>query len=666
MKGYPVGDMMNINALEKIALSVRTLSMDAIQKAKSGHPGLPLGCAEIGAYLYGEAMRYNTADLNWINRDRFVLSAGHGSMLLYSLLHLAGFDITIEDIQNFRQFGSKTPGHPEYGITPGVEVTTGPLGQGIANAVGMAAAEKILANKFNRPKQKIIDHYTYVLAGEGDLMEGVSAEAASFAGHQNLGKLIVFFDYNKITIEGSTDLAFTEDVLQRFASYGWQTLQGNPYDLNELDSLTAEAKNQPDRPSIILLKTTIAKGACNLAGSHKTHGAPLGEKEIKASKSAFGVAEDDMFYVDPQAVSYFEEKKGQLSDAHQQWQDMFAAWKDENQDLYQEWQNYFNPEQLSLEKLDEIQFNIGDSVPTRKASGIVLNTMADIVPNIIGGSADLASSNNTFLTDKGSFQTDTPSGRNFHFGVREHAMGAIVNGLYLHGGLRPYCATFLVFVDYMRPPIRLAALMKLPVIYVFSHDSIFVGEDGPTHQPVEHLASLRIIPGLTVLRPADAQEMVLAWKMAFLSQDSPTAIILTRQGIEVFAKSDQNWQDNINKGAYIANDSAGDPETVFVATGSEVSLAIKVKEKLGDQNIRVISMISKELFLAQNNGYKEQLIPAKSKKVVMEAGVRQGWEGIAGDNGQIISIDSFGESGPAAQLADHFGLTVDKVISQIS
>lgn len=656
---------MNKEALEKIALSVRSLTIDAVQKANSGHPGLPMGCAEIGSLLYGEILKYFPEQPEWIDRDRFILSAGHGVMLLYSLLHLSGYDIPLEEIKNFRQLGSITPGHPEHGITPGVETTGGPLGQGISNAIGMAMAERILSAKFNTDKYKIIDHFTYALVSDGDLMEGVSAEAASLAGHHKLGKLIVLYDYNKITIEGNTDIAFTEDVLKRFEAYGWQTLSGDPYNLDNLLSNINKAKEEKNKPSIILLKTKIAKGSPNKEGSHEAHGAPLGEDEVKATKKNLGIPEDEMFYIAPEAISYFKEKKADLEKEYISWKDKFENWKKENPDLYNEWKIYTGEIKINLKEIDFEKYNIGDKLATRKASGSALNAIAKTAPNLIGGSADLAPSNNTNLKGMGDFQPDTPLGRNFHFGVREHGMGSIVNGIALHGGLIPFCATFLVFADYMRPPIRLASLMKLHVIYVFTHDSIYVGEDGPTHQPVEQIASLRAIPGLNVLRPADAEETQAAWLIAISNTNGSTALVLTRQNLEVFNKKDTNWQENIKKGAYIADESGNDPELIIIATGSEVNLALKVKEKLNNKNIRVVSMLSKDLFDAQDNNYKEKIIPKNKKRVVIEAGIKQGWEGIAGDNGIIISIDSFGESGPAAKVGEHFGFTVDNIINKI-
>ncbi len=653
---------IDIKSLNAVATAVRVLTMDAVQKAKSGHPGLPMGCADLGSLIYGEILSHYPADPAWINRDRFVLSAGHGCMLLYSLLHLSGYDLSLEELKNFRQCGSLTPGHPEYGLTPGVETTTGPLGQGISNSVGLAMAERMLAARFNTENQAIIDHYTYVLCGDGDLMEGVSAEAASLAGHHGLGKLIVFYDSNSITIEGSTGLAFTEDVLKRFAAYGWQTLSGDAYDLEGIMKLVKEAQNEENRPTIIKLKSVIGKGSPNMAGSHKVHGAPLGEDEIKAAKVELGVPEDSAFYIPREACEYFAARREEWRQRYSDWEDMFKLWRRENTRLASEWDLFFQP--VAADNLEFPLYNEGDKVATRKAGGEVLNAMARQIPNLIGGSADLAPSNVTDLKGMGSFQKENPKGRNLHFGVREHGMGAIANGLALHGGIKPFCATFLVFSDYMRPAIRLAAMMKLPVIYIFTHDSVFVGEDGPTHQPVEHITALRAIPNLVVLRPGDGQETAAAWKLALARTEGPTVLALTRQGLEVYAKDDAQWVDHVKRGAYIVKDCEGSPETVLVATGSEVSLALGIAGELGS-GVRVVSMISRELFLQQPQDFKEKLIPGSARRVVIEAGISMGWEGIAGSNGIIQSIDRFGESGPAGQLADKLGLTVKEIVARI-
>ncbi|UCF97086.1 MAG: transketolase [Spirochaetaceae bacterium] len=656
---------MQTQAIQSAATAVRVLAMDAVQKANSGHPGLPMGCAELGVLLYGEILKHNPQDPNWINRDRFVLSAGHGSMLLYSLLHLSGYPLSLEDIKNFRQLGSITPGHPEYGQTVGVETTTGPLGQGVANAVGMAIAERMLGATFNTD-QKVVDHYTFVLAGDGDLMEGVSAEASSLAGHLGLGKLIVFYDSNHITIEGSTDLAFSEDVRKRYEGYGWQTLEGDAYDIEGILKLVEEAKREAARPTLILLHSTIAKGSPNMAGSHETHGSPLGEEEITATKKALGVP-DEPFHIPEDALIYFRSKQEGWKRGYESWRELFEAWSSKNPDKRKTWDLQLGPADLGAAVFPD--FKEGEKMATRKASGGVLNSIATAVPQLVGGSADLAPSNNTLLKGFSSFQAATPEGRNMHFGIREHAMGAIANGLALHGGFRPYCATFLVFSDYMRPSIRLAALMGLPVIYVFTHDSVFVGEDGPTHEPVEHLAALRAIPNLLVLRPADAEETAQAWRMALERSDGPTALALTRQNLTVFAKADERWREHLAYGAYIASDTGSgvDPEVVLVATGSEVNLALDAKTALGSagERIRVVSMPSRELFLQAPVEYRHKLIPDSASRVALESGVSLGWADVVGREAALVTIDRFGESAPAAKIAEHLGFTPQAVAERI-
>jgi len=656
---------MKTEGIQSAATAVRVLTMDAVQKAKSGHPGLPMGCAELGVLLYGEILKHNPQEPQWIDRDRFVLSAGHGSMLLYSLLHLSGYPLSLEDIKGFRQLGSKTPGHPEYGQTVGVETTTGPLGQGVANAVGMAIAERMLGAAFNTDR-KVIDHYTYALAGDGDMMEGISAEASSLAGHLGLGKLILFYDSNRITIEGSTDLAFSEDVSKRYQAYGWQTLEGDAYDIEGIMKLVEAAKRETAKPSLILLHSTIAKGSPNMAGSHHTHGAPLGEEEVAATKKALGVPEE-AFYISAGAESYFRSKHEGWEQAYRSWQELFEAWSKENPEKRKVWDRVFAP--LDLSDASFPAFKEGETMASRKASGAVLNAIAPSVPQLVGGSADLAPSNNTLLKDFSSFQADAAEGRNMHFGIREHGMGGIVNGIALHGGLRPYCATFMVFSDYMRPSIRLAALMGLPVIYVFTHDSVFVGEDGPTHEPVEHLAALRAIPNLLVLRPADAEETAHAWRMALERTDGPTALALTRQNLTVFGKADSKWVQHCAYGAYIASEAASgaEPELVLVATGSEVNLALEVKAALGNagQKTRVVSMPSRELFLRAPQEYRKSLIPDSSRRVLLESGISQGWAAVVGRDALLVTIDRFGESAPAAKIAEHLGFTVQAAAERI-
>ena len=654
---------MQIQGIQSAATAVRVLTMDAVQKANSGHPGLPMGCAELGVLLYGEILKHNPGDSRWINRDRFVLSAGHGSMLLYSLLHLSGYPLSLDDIRNFRQMGSNTPGHPEYGQTVGVETTTGPLGQGISNAVGMAIAERMLAAAFNTDKN-VIDHYTYVLAWDGDLMEGVSAEASSLAGHLGLGKLIVFYDSNRITIEGSTELAFSEDVRKRYEAYGWQTLEADAYDIAGIMKRVETARGETGRPSLILLHSTIAKGAANMAGSHQTHGAPLGAEEIAATKKALGVP-DEPFQIPEQAREYFRSRAEDWDKVYRDWQRIFELWSKENPEKRRDWDRRFGA--VDLKDAAFPSFEQGQAMATRKASGAVLNAIAPAVPQLAGGSADLAPSNNTLLKDFGSFQKASPEGRNMHFGIREHAMGAIANGMALHGGVLPYCATFLVFSDYMRPSIRLAALMGLPVIYVFTHDSVFVGEDGPTHEPVEHLAALRAIPNLLVLRPADAEETVRCWRTALERAGGPTVLSLTRQNLTVFPKEDDRWAEHIGYGAYIASEAEAGPEAVMVATGSEVNLALDAKAELGSvgKKIRVVSMPCRELFLTAPEQYRRKLIPQEARKVLLESGIAQGWASVVGTDALLVTIERFGESAPAGKIAEHLGFTAQAVAERV-
>ncbi|OHD28380.1 MAG: transketolase [Spirochaetes bacterium GWB1_59_5] len=655
---------MDLQALQAVANSVRTLSMDAVEKAKSGHPGLPMGLAELGALLYGELLKHDPADPKWPNRDRLVLSAGHGCMLLYSLLHLSGYPLSLDDLKSFRQLGSKTPGHPEYGMTPGVEVTGGPLGQGLANAVGMALAESMLAAKFNTAAHKIVEHHTYVIASDGDMMEGVSSEAASLAGHLSLGKLIVFYDSNHITIEGSTDLAFSEDVLKRFESYGWRTLQASAYDLPAIAALVAQAKAAADRPTIIRLESIIGKGAPTMEGKHAVHGTPLGTEECKRVKQALGIPEEAMFHVFPAAREFFAARQKAWAAAHKDWQTTLASWKKANPELAREWEQWQAP-RVELNGAAMPEFKVGESLATRAASGKAVTALSKAVGNLVGGSADLAPSNNTYVKDAGDFGKANRLGRNFHFGIREHGMGAICNGILYHGGLRPYCGTFLVFSDYMRPAIRVAAIAKLPAIYVFTHDSIFVGEDGPTHEPVEHLAALRAIPNLQVLRPADAEETAEAWLMAYERTDGPTALILSRQNLPVLAKSDAGWRKSVRQGAYVARDCQGEPELVVVASGSEVHVAVAAAAELSERRIRVLSMPCREEFARQPAEWRRKLVPPKARRLVFEAAVRQGWTGLFEEGTEVVSIERFGESGPYAKLAEHFGITAPAVAERM-
>jgi len=649
---------MNVKALEKIALSVRALSMDAIQKANSGHPGLPMGTAELGAMLYGELLRHDPADPAWADRDRFVLSAGHGSMFLYSLLHLAGYaDMTLEEIKDFRQVGSRAAGHPEYGMAAGIEATSGPLGQGIAMAAGFAVAETMLAARFNTQAHKIVNHFTYVLMGEGCLMEGVSSEASSFAGHHGLGKLIAYYDANKITIDGSTDLAFTEDVAKRYESYGWQVLRGSMCDFAEIAKLTERAKAETGKPSLIILTSIIGKGSPKKQNTADVHGSPLGAEELAATKANLGIPGD--FYVAPEAADHFAAKRAEWKKERELWLSTFAEWSKANPEKRAEW-DAFHSGKASPAQLPA--FKTGEQIATRTAGNKALVSVANANANLVGGSADLKGPNAVGLpAEAGSWTRENRAGRYIHFGIREFAMAAICNGISLHGGLRAYCSTFMVFSDYLRPALRLSALMNRPVVYVLTHDSIFVGEDGPTHQPVETLASLRIMPNLRVLRPADAEETAEAWAMAMELTETPTAIALSRQNVAVFEKADPNWRDTIRPGAYVVKQVTGTPDAVVIATGSEVGLALEAAAKAGSGKLRVVSMVSRELFESQPAAIRDAIVPPGTRVVVCEAGVRSGWERWAKPE-DILSIERFGESGPAPKVAEHLGMTVDALL----
>lgn len=652
---------MNEKAINAVATSIRSLSMDAIQKANSGHPGTPLGAAEAAAVLYGEILKHNPADSKWADRDRFVLSAGHGSMLLYSILHLSGYKISMDDIKSFRQVGSVCCGHPEYGVTDGVECTAGPLGQGISMAVGMALAESMLAAKFNTKNHKIVDHYTYSLVGEGCLEEGVSSEACSLAGTLKLGKLIVFYDQNKISIDGSTDITFNEDVAKRYEAYGWQVLKGNMYKPSEIVKLVEKAKKYSDKPTLIILKSIIGFSSPK-QGSADTHGAPLGIDGIKQAKKNLGLPEDKDFYVLPEAYEYFENKKSDWQKVEDDWNAEFEAWSKENPELKKLWDSYHNDE--ATNDIPEIEFADTDKMATRDASGKVLNMMCQKYGNIVGGSADLAGPNKTSLKDcDGIYSAENRIGRTIEYGIREFAMSALCSGMRLHGGLRPFCATFLVFADYLRAQLRVASLMKLPLIYIFSHDSIYVGEDGPTHQPVEVLSSLRGIPGVQVLRPADAQETMEAWKMAVESKDHPVCIVITRQAVQGFTKADSNWKKNIRKsGCYVAKDCEGTPDITVLATGSEVSMSIEAANIASGKKVRVLSIIDYNKFDELSTSEQNALFGGANRIVACEAGISADWKQfVTNKETDLLCIDRFGESGPALKVAEHLGFTAEKL-----
>lgn len=654
---------MNLNGIAAVAKSIRSLSIDAIQKANSGHPGLPLGCAELAAVLYGEIMKHNPADSKWADRDRFVLSAGHGSMLLYSILHLSGYKVTLDDIQNFRQVGSKCPGHPEYGWTDGVENTSGPLGQGIAIGVGMAMAETILAAKYNTKNHKIVDHYTYVLTGEGCLEEGVSSEACSFAGHNKLGKLIVFYDQNKISIDGSTDITFTEDIGKRYEAYGWQVLKGDMYDVKGLMKLVEKAKKEKNKPTFIMLKSVIGKYAPK-QGTPAVHGEALGVDDVAKTKVNLGLDPEKFFQVDDGAYSYFAEKKASFEKAYADWNAEFDAWAKENPELAKQWKASFeNAEDGSAE---DPKYEVGKSVATRTASGDMINAMGLRYSYLVGGSADLKGSNKSGMKcDGGTYTPENRAGRSIEYGIREFGMASEALGMSTHGGIRPFVATYLVFSDYMRPSIRVAALMKQPVIYDLTHDSIYVGEDGPTHQPIEHLSSLRAIPNVQVLRPGDAEETVEAWHMAMASKDHPVVFALTRQNVPVYAKEDSNWRENIRKGAYVVKNGSDKPDVTVVATGSEVNMALEAAAKVTGKSVRVVSVLDKNLFEAQSEEYQKSVL-GSGRVIVTEAGVKNGWEFYVSNKKDLFTLDHFGESGPAKNVAEHFGFTADKLAELIN
>lgn len=645
--------------------TVRTLSMDAVQAAESGHPGTPMALAPLAYVLYTRHMRHDPAAPQWIDRDRFVLSAGHASMLLYSSLFLAGYPVTLDDIKAFRQWGSKTPGHPEHGHTVGVETTTGPLGQGVANAVGMAVAEAHLAARFNRDGHNIIDHHTYFVAGDGCLMEGISHEAASFAGHNKLGKLIGFFDNNSITIDGTTSISCSDDAGARFEAYGWHVLHVS--DVNNLDALDEAinaSKAVTDKPSMIVVTTHIGFGSPNKVNTSKAHGEALGAEEILLTKQAYGWPSTEPFFVPEEAKADWQSGVAARAATHAQWEGRWSAYASAFPELAAELKAQLNGE-LGKDwesKLPTFDAKSGN-VASRAASGVVLNAVASSLPNLIGGSADLAGSNLTTIKGAGFFSAATPGERNFHFGVREHAMGAIMNGMALHGGIIPYGGTFLVFADYMRPAIRLAALMKQQVIYVFTHDSIGLGEDGPTHQPIEQLTALRCIPGLTVLRPADANEVSESWRAAVLHRDGPVALALTRQKLSFFNQPEAA-KAGVPRGAYVLLEAdGGDADVVLMASGSEVEIAVAARLQLAAQGVkaRVVSCPSLELFAKQDAAYRASVLPNGVARVAVEAGHPMSWYQWVGDFGAIIGLDHFGASAPYQTLYKEFGLTAEKV-----
>ncbi|MED3795279.1 transketolase [Niallia alba] len=651
--------------------SIRTLSIDTIEKAKSGHPGMPMGAAPMAYTLWTSYMNHNPKNPDWFNRDRFVLSAGHGSALLYSLLHLSGYDLSLDDLKQFRQWGSKTPGHPEYGHTVGVDATTGPLGQGIAMAVGMALAEKHLAGVYNKNNYPIVDHFTYSICGDGDLMEGVSAEAASLAGHLQLGKLVVMYDSNDISLDGDLDKSFSESVEQRFKAYGWQYIRvedGN--DTDQIAKALEEAKKDQSKPTLIEVKTIIGFGAPNKAGKSLVHGAPLGADELKLTKEAYKWTFEEDFYVPDEVYNHFKEKVAIHGDKKEkEWNDLFSNYEKEFPELADQLKSALSDTLPQGWDNDLPVYEEGSSLASRASSGEVINSISNNLPFLIGGSADLAGSNNTMIKGGDDFTPETPEGRNIWFGVREFAMGAALNGIVLHGGLKIFGGTFFVFSDYLRPAIRLAALMGLPVTYVFTHDSIAVGEDGPTHEPVEQLASLRAMPNLSVIRPADGNETAAAWKIALESTDKPTALVLSRQNLPTIKGTKDNAYDGVSKGGYVISPTeAGTPDALLIAAGSEVGLAVEAQQELEKDgiNISVVSLPAWDRFEQQSNEYKETVLPKSVKKrLAIEMGSSLGWHKYVGDEGDVLSIDTFGASAPGNKILEEYGFTVSNVVKRL-
>ncbi|NLX09387.1 MAG: transketolase [Chloroflexi bacterium] len=645
---------------QKCINTIRFLAVDAVQKANSGHPGLPMGAAPMAYVLWTRFLKHNPRDPKWADRDRFILSAGHGSMLLYALLYLTGYDVPMEQLQLFRQWDSITPGHPEYGLTPGVETTTGPLGQGFTNGVGMGIAEQYLGAMFNTGEQPIVDHYTYAIVSDGDLMEGITHEAASLAGHLKLGKLIYLYDNNHISIEGSTSLAFTEDVGMRFEAYGWHVLRvedGN--DLDAIEQAIRAAQAVTDRPSLIVVTTTIGYGSPNKAGTSEVHGSPLGADEVQRTKEALGWPLEPTFYVPDDVLAFFRQAVERGAAWQQGWQENWTQWAARNPALGQQWQQMMSDELPDGWEADLPIFEPGDKpIATRNASSKVINAIARHFPGFVGGSADLDPSTKTYQKDYPSFQADERSGRNLHFGVREHGMGGIANGMAVHGGLIPYTGTFLVFSDYMRPSIRLAAISEFPTIFIFSHDSIGLGEDGPTHQPIEQIMSLRLIPHLEVYRPADANETAAAWRCAMQNRDRATVLLLTRQNVPVLDPA--GILEGVEHGAYVlAEADGGQPEIVLIATGSEVHLALDAQKLLTGQGVRarVVSMPSWERFEIQPEDYRNSVLPPGVPRIAVEAGITTGWQKWVGSTENIVGINRFGASAPYKEIYQQLKLT---------
>jgi transketolase len=657
-------------SVEELSIqTIRTLAIDAIQKANSGHPGAPMALAPV-AYALSREMRYNPRNPTWFDRDRFVLSAGHASMLLYAMLYMSGYDLPLAEIKNFRQWDSRTPGHPEHGLTAGVETTTGPLGQGIMTAVGMAMAEAHLSAVYNRPGHSIVDHHTYVVCSDGDIMEGASHEAGSLAGHLRLGKLIVIYDDNRITIDGSTDLTYSDDAARRFEAYGWhvQDLGDAANDVDEIREALAEARADTERPSLVILRSHIGYGSPNKQDTAGVHGSPLGEEEVALTKKNYGWPADEQFLVPDRALEHMREAVARGAGAEKAWRAAFDAYRGDHPELARQFEDALEERlppdwESALPSFDEAD----GPLATRKASGAALNAIADRLPWLIGGSADLAPSNNSLIKSSGDFGPGNYAGRNVRWGIREHVMAAASTGMALHGGLRPFAATFFVFTDYARPAIRLAALMRQPVIYVMTHDSIGLGEDGPTHQPIEHLAALRAVPGLRVIRPADANETVEAWREAIVRRDGPTMLVLTRQSVPVLRMDGPGRAIGLHMGAYIMQDADdADPDLILVASGSEVAPVLQARQVLTASGVstRVVSMPCWEVFREQEEAYRNEVFPPEVKhRLAIEAGVSLGWKEWVGDSGDVIAIDTFGASAPADELFRQYGFGVDSIVA---
>jgi transketolase len=650
--------------------TLRTLSIDAVEKAKSGHPGMPLGAAPMAYVLWQRHLKHNPRDPKWPDRDRFVLSAGHGSMLLYSLLHLTGYDLTLSDLKAFRQWGSRTPGHPEVHLTPGVEVTTGPLGQGTSNVVGMAIAERLLANRFNRPGHEIVNHRTFAIVSDGCLMEGISGEAASLAGHLGLNKLICLYDSNDVTLDGPTSMSFTEDVGKRYEAYGWNVLhveKGNT-DLEEIDRALEAAMAEARRPSIVIIHTTIGYGSPHKAGTSAAHGSPLGKEEVLLTKKALGWEWEEPFTIPPAAHARFREASEKGGEAQAGWGRQFDAYAKEFPQLALEWRRAWAGELPAGWDQDLPSFKAGDSEATRVAGSAALNAIAAKVPSLVGGDADLSESTKTTVKNGGDFAGATGTGRNLHFGVREHAMAGIANGMAAHGGVRPFVATFFQFSDYERPAVRLAALSELPVIFVWTHDSIGMGEDGPTHQPVEHLMALRAMPGIAIIRPGDPNEAVEAWRAAMEHREGPVGLVLSRQKMPVFDRQQFAPARGLSKGAYVLAEATGaSPRLILIASGSEVGLAVEARAKLEAEGIptRVVSMPCWEFFERQPADYRESVLPkAVRARLAIEAGATLGWKRWVGDNGDTVGLDRFGASAPGEIVMRELGFSVENVIAK--